>query len=80
MLAEATLDATRRAELIAENAGSKLGELTHAKLSSIKVAPLYSVPDDYDEFYGYSSYVDKDTASLEKEVTVSVYCTFEVKR
>jgi hypothetical protein len=80
MLAEATLDATKRAELIAENAGSKLGELTHAKLSSIKVAPLYSVPDDYDEFYGYSSYVDNDTVSLEKEVTVSVYCTFEVKR
>ena len=80
MLAEATLDATKRAELIAVNAGSKLGELTHAKLSSIKVTPLYSVPDDYDEWNGYSSHVDNDTVSLEKEVTVSVYCTFEVKR
>jgi hypothetical protein len=80
MLAEATLDATKRAELIAVNAGSKLGELTHAKLSSIKVTPLYSVPDDYDDWYGYGSEVDNDTVSLEKEVTVSVYCTFEIKR
>lgn len=79
MLAEATLDATKRAELIAENAGSKLGELTHAKLSGIKVTPLYSVPNDYDD-WGYSRYVDNDTVSLEKEVTVSVYCTFEIKR
>ena len=79
MLAEATQDATKRAELIAENAGSKLGELTHAKLSSIKVTPLYSVPNDYDNYYGYGSYVDNDKVSLEKEVTVSVYCTFEIK-
>lgn len=81
MLAEASLDATKRAELIAKNAGSKLGELTHAKLSSIKVTPLYSVPDDYEDWDVYgSSPVDNATVSLEKEVTVSVYCTFEVKR
>lgn len=80
MLAEATQDATKRAELIAVNAGSKLGELTNAKLSSIQVTPLYSVPNDYYDWYGYSSYVDNDTVSLEKEVTVSVNCTFEVKR
>ncbi len=80
MLAEATKDATKRAELIAVNAGSKLGELTNAKLSSIQVTPLYSVPNDYYDWYGYSSYIDNDTVSLEKEVTVSVNCTFEVKR
>lgn len=80
MLAEATQDATKRAELIAVNAGSQLGELTHAKLSSIQVTPLYSVPNDYFDWYGYGSYVDNDTVSLEKEVTVSVNCTFEVKR
>jgi hypothetical protein len=80
MLAEATQDATKRAELIAVNAGSKLGELTHAKLSSIQVTPLYSVPNDYYDWYGYGSYVDNDTVSLDKEVTVSVNCTFEVKR
>lgn len=80
MLAEATQDATKRAELIAVNAGSKLGELTNAKLSSIQVTPLYSVPNDYYDWYGYGSYIDNDTVSLEKEVTVSVNCTFEVKR
>lgn len=76
MLAEATKDATNRAKLIAENAGSKLGELTHATLSSIKVTPLYSLP--YDD-YGYGYYVDNDSVSLEKEVTVTVNCTFEIK-
>ena len=80
MLAEATLDATKRADLIAVNAGSKLGELTHAKLSSIKVTPLYTVPDDYDDWSGYGSNIDNATVSLEKEVTVSVYCTFEIRR
>lgn len=79
MLAEATKDATRRAELIAENAGSKRGVLTNAKLSSIKVTPLYSVPNDfYDDYYGYGGYVDNDTVSLEKEITLSVSCTFEI--
>jgi hypothetical protein len=80
MLAEATKDAAKRAEMIAENAGSKLGKLSHAHLSSIKIAPLYSVPDDYYDDYGdyYGSSVDKDTVSLEKEVTVTVYCTFEI--
>lgn len=78
MLAEATQDATKRAELIAENAGSKLGQLTHAKLSSIKVSPLYSVPNEYYNDYGYGGYVDNDTVSLEKEVTLSVNCTFEI--
>lgn len=79
MLAEATQDATKRAQLIAENAGSKLGDLKRAKLSGIKVSPLYSIPNDYDDYYGYGSYVDNDKVSLEKEVTVSVYCTFEIQ-
>ena len=78
MLAEATQDATKRAQLIAENAGSKLGQLTHAKLSTIKVTPLYSVPNEYYDDYGYGGFVDNDTVSLEKEVTLSVNCTFEI--
>ncbi|HKL80762.1 MAG TPA: SIMPL domain-containing protein [Mobilitalea sp.] len=76
MLAEATKDATKRGELIAKNAGSKLGDLSYAKLSKITVTPLYSVPDSYYNEYG--GYVDNDTVSLEKEVTVSVNCTFEI--
>lgn len=82
MLADATKDATNRAKLIADNAGSKLGSLTNAKVSSIKVSPLYSVPDDYYNEFGYYNYgnnVANDSISLEKEVTVSVYCTFEIK-
>ncbi len=78
MLAEATQDATKRAQLIAENAGSKLGQLTHAKLSSINVSPLYSIPNEYYDDYGYGGYVDNDTVSLEKEITLSVNCTFEI--
>jgi hypothetical protein len=80
MLADATKDATKRAEMITENAGSKLGDLKYAKVSKIKIAPLYSTPDDYSSDYGYYSYsVDNDTVSLEKEVTVTVFCTFEIK-
>ncbi len=80
MLADATKDATNRAQLIAENAGSKLGKLAHAHLSKIKITPLYDVPEDYyDDYYDYGNYVDKDTVSLEKEVTVIVYCTFEIE-
>lgn len=78
MLAEATQDATKRAKLIGENAGSKLGELTNAKISSIKVTPQYSIPNEYYYEYGYGGYVSNDVASLEKEVTVTVNCTFEV--
>lgn len=78
MLADATKDATKRAGLIAENAGSKLGDLANAKLSGIKVTPLYSIPDDYYD-YGYGRYIDNDSVSLEKEVTVSVDCTFEIE-
>ena len=78
MLAEASADARNRAKIIAENAGSKLGSLTSAKLSSIKITPLYSIPGEF-ENYGYSYYVSNDLASIEKEVTVTVHCTFIVK-
>lgn len=71
MLAEATKDARKRAETMAENAGSKLGSLTHADMGVMQITPLYSneVTD-----YGIN-----DTSSLEKEITAVVHCTFEVK-
>lgn len=82
MLAEATKDATKRAGMIAENSGSKLGDLSHAHISDIEISPLYTIRsdnnDDYYDYYGYYDYVDNDTSSLEKEVTVVVYCTFEI--
>jgi len=77
MLAEASKDATKRAEMIAENAGSKLGNLSHAHISDMKITPLYSNGVDYYDGYGYR--LGNDIASLKKEVSVVLYCTFEIK-
>lgn len=72
MLAEATKDARKRAEMIAENAGSELGDLTYADMGVMQITPLYSneISD-----YGLS-----DTTSLEKEITAVVHCTFTIKK
>lgn len=71
MLAEATKDATKRAQMMVENAGSKLGGLKYADMGVMQITPLYSneVSD-----YGIS-----DTTSLEKEITAVVHCQFEIK-
>jgi hypothetical protein len=71
MLAEATKDARKRAEMIAENAGNKLGDLKSADMGVIQITPLYSneVTD-----YGMN-----DTYSLEKEITAIVHCEFEIQ-
>ena len=71
MLAEATKDATKRAGMIAENAGSKLGDLTYADMGVMQITPLYSKE--------VSDYGINDTYSLEKEITAVVHCTFEIK-
>lgn len=76
MLADATADARKRAEMIAENSDSKLGGLTHANVSGIQITPLYANTFDY---YDYGYYMDRDIKSLEKEVTVTVYCVFEIE-
>lgn len=72
MLAEATKDARKRAEMIAENAGSKLGDLTYADMGVMQITPLYSNE--------ISDYGISDTYSLEKEITAVVHCTFEVDK
>ncbi len=71
MLAEATKDARKRAEMIAENAGNKLGSLKYADMGVIQIAPLYSNE--------VSDYGMNDTYSLEKEITAIVHCEFEIK-
>ena len=71
MLAEATKDARKRAEMIAENACSKLGNLTYADMGVIQITPLYSNE--------VSDYGMNDTYSLEKEITAIVHCDFEIK-
>ncbi|MHB8130861.1 MAG: SIMPL domain-containing protein [Mobilitalea sp.] len=70
MLAEATKDARKRAEMIAENAGSELGGLTYADMGVMQITPLYS--NDVSD-YGFN-----DTYSLEKEITAVVHCTFKI--
>ncbi len=71
MLAEATKDARKRAEMITENAGSKLGELKYADMGVIQITPLYSNE--------VSDYGMNDTYSLEKEITAIVHCEFEIQ-
>lgn len=72
MLAEATKDATKRAQMIAENAGSKLGDLTYADMGVMQITPLYSNE--------ISDYGISDTSSLEKEITAVVHCKFTIKK
>ncbi len=71
MLAAATKDATRRAQMMAENAGSKLGQLTYADMGVMQITPLYSNE--------ISDYGINDTTSLEKEITAVVHCTFIIE-
>lgn len=71
MLAEATKDAKKRAEMIAENAGNKLGSLKYADMGIIQITPLYSNE--------VSDYGMNDTYSLEKEITAIVHCEFEIQ-
>ena len=71
MLAEATKDAQKRAEMIAENAGNKLGDLKYADMGVIQITPLYSNE--------VSDYGMNDTYSLEKEITAIVHCEFEIQ-
>lgn len=71
MLAEATKDARKRAEMIAENAGNKLGKLRYADMGVIQITPLYSNE--------VSDYGMNDTYSLEKEITAIVHCEFQIQ-
>jgi len=71
MLAEATKDAKKRAEMIAENAGSSLGGLQYADMGVIQITPLYSNE--------VSDYGMNDTYSLEKEITAVVHCEFKIR-
>jgi len=70
MLAAATKDATTRAQMIAENAGSKLGKLKTESMGVFQITQKYSndVTDS-----GIS-----DTSSLDKEITAVVNCQFYV--
>ncbi len=68
MLALATKDAKERAQKIAENAGSTLGELKTAKMGVFQITPINSNE--------VSDYGINDTTSIEKEIMSVVSCTF----
>lgn len=71
MLGEASKDARKRAEKLAENSGGKIGELRSSKMGVFQITPLYSNE--------ISDYGINDTSSKEKEITAVVSVDFYVK-
>lgn len=71
MLAEATKDATTRAQQIAGNSGSKLGPIVDARMGVMQINPAHSNDT--------SSEGRNDTSSFEKEITAVVSARFELE-
>lgn len=71
MLAEATKDATARAEQIVINANGRLGKLVEARMGVMQINPKGVTAT--------SSEGNNDTTSYEKEITAVVSARFEVK-
>ncbi len=71
MLAEATKDATARAEKIVNNTNSRLGKLVEARMGVMQINPK--------NISATSSEGNNDTTSLEKEISTIVSTRFEVK-
>jgi len=71
MLADATKDATLRAEQIVNNANGRLGKLVEARMGVMQITPK-----------GVSATSGEginDTTSYEKEITAIVSAKFEVR-
>ena len=77
LLGTAAEDALKRAGIITEGAGGVLGSLSNVKLSNISITPLYDDADSL-ENWGYYGKVEKSLATKEKEVTVTVSCTYDI--
>jgi uncharacterized protein len=71
ILAEATKDATSRAEQIINNANGRLGKLVEARMGVMQVNPK--------GVSATSAEGNNDTSSLEKEITAVVSVRFEVR-
>ena len=71
MLADATKDATIRAQQIAANSGAKLGSIREARMGVMQINPIHSNQ--------VSDYGNNDTSSIEKEITAVVSARFELK-
>lgn len=70
-LAEATKDATARAEQIVENAHGRLGKLVEARMGVMQINPK--------GVFATSAEGINDTTSYEKEITAVVSVRFEVR-
>ncbi len=71
MIADATKDAKQRAEKIAENAGSKLGNLKKANMGVIQITAPNSNED-----YSYGGTFN--TSSKDKEASITIKLEYEV--
>jgi hypothetical protein len=71
MLAEATRDATARAQQIAGNSGATLGAIRDARMGVMQINPAFA-----DEVSGSGV---NDTSSFQKEITAVVSAKFELK-
>ena len=71
LLRKATLDAKKRAESIVLDSDSKLGVIQEAKVGVFQITEPYSV-----EFASYGLY---NTSVKEKDISVTVRVTFELK-
>lgn len=70
MLHEATKDAKKRAEEIANSSGNKIGSIRSAKMGVFQITPVNS--------YDISDYGENDTTSLEKKVNAVVKAEFAI--
>src|SRR6185437_11219946 len=71
LLADATKDATTRAEQIVTNANGKLGRQLETKMGVMQINPKGSSAT--------SAEGNNDTTSLQKEITAIVTVTFEIR-
>jgi uncharacterized protein len=71
MLAEATKDATSRAQQIASNSSAKLGSIRDARMGVMQINPVHS--------NAVSDAGNNDTTSFEKEITAIVSARFELE-
>jgi hypothetical protein len=70
LLAEATKDATLRAEQIVNNANGRLGKLVEARMGVMQINPKGVTATSFEGV--------NDTTSYEKEITAIVNVKFEV--
>ncbi len=70
LLSDATKDAMKRADAIAANSGMKVGHLLNARAGVFQITEPYSTQ--------VSSYGIYNTSTLEKDITVTVHCTFSL--